>query len=575
MGRGIKDEGLMETAIQAFKRRLFELGCPARYAQRSVAEVSEHFEDLTQARIEDGLDPETASARAAEEMGQPAILAEQLVASFRQASWWGRHPVIGFCLLPPLALMILLPATVLGLYGLFLLGNVFSRHAIPLDEFKCAVLAAPGAFTEWNNALLYFIHSVPIAVTTILFCKLVGRSASGMKWLLVTCGICSAAGFFTWTGFSPGGFYLGYGSPSVHNWVSAGVPLIIATLIVLWRRYRLALIDERSAGRPGLQQVECGTPLTNSLQVPIAFGAAAGRGVPRSVRILLKEEWFTPTSAIAAAVVVLSLLFIKFILFNDKVDHAKMETLRNRVWPAERKAVLDLLQIRQSMKETVGEKSIPLQPFATALLTDPVCWFDKTNFATVADLPRGMHTFAGVPFAVSERVQLTGNGYKELGVAFPSAIKRIPINQKCRFLHILHGAAFVRTKAPSVPDEQGFMPVLPVYVTTNLPVARLVLHYADGRQAEIEICSTQHLLDVWGPICTTEVPVRERCVSSPDSELAWASSRVPIEKSEMLNSVRVYKSRFENPRPDTELVAIDYVSTRTEAAPFLLGLTIE
>jgi hypothetical protein len=102
-----------------------------------------------------------------------------------------------------------------------------------------------------------------------------------------------------------------------------------------------------------------------------------------------------------------------------------------------------------------------------------------------------------------------------------------------------------------------------------------VLHYADRQQSVIEIFSTQHLLDVWGPICTSEVPLRERCVSSRGTELAWASSRVPEEKSEMLNSVRLYKTRFENPRPDAEILTIDYISTRTEAAPFLLGLTTE
>jgi hypothetical protein len=94
-----------------------------------------------------------------------------------------------------------------------------------------------------------------------------------------------------------------------------------------------------------------------------------------------------------------------------------------------------------------------LQAFATALLTDPVCWFGETNFATLADLPRGLHTFAGVPFAISERVQLMGNGYKDLGVAFPSAIKGIPIDQKCSRLSILHGASFLRNKVASVHDE--------------------------------------------------------------------------------------------------------------------------
>src|SRR6266481_202291 len=223
-------------AIRAFERRLFELGCPARYSQRSVADLADHFEDLLRARSEDGLEPETARERAGEELGEPTILAERLVASFRQASWWGRHPIIGFCLLPPLALMLFLPATVLGLFGLFLLGNLFSRHSIPLDEFKSAVLTAPAAFAEWNNPLLSFLHSVPIATTTFLFCKLVARSGSGMKWLIVTCAVCSASGFFTWTGFSASGFYLGYGSPAVHNWISAAIPLLVAACIFVWRK---------------------------------------------------------------------------------------------------------------------------------------------------------------------------------------------------------------------------------------------------------------------------------------------------------------------------------------------------
>src|SRR6266436_602917 len=302
-------------AIRDFERRLLELGCPARYAQRSIAELSEHFDDLTQARIDDGLDPEAASARAAEEFGQPAILAEQLVASFRQASWWGRHPVIGFCLFPPLALMLLLPATVLGLYSLFLLGNIFSRHPIPMNEFKAAVATTPTAFAEWDNPLMWLIHSVPIAVNTILFCKLVARSASGAKWLLTTCAVCSASGFFTWTGFSLSGFYLGYGSPSVHNWISAAVPLFIATIILLWRRYRLALI--------GLPHDESLEPL---LESEIKFREQVQNGGQPNTRrpwLLLKEQWFTPTSAVAAAVIVLSVLFVKFIWLNDKIDHSK------------------------------------------------------------------------------------------------------------------------------------------------------------------------------------------------------------------------------------------------------------
>src|SRR5712675_2257586 len=325
------------TVIRAFERRLFELGCPARYSQRSVAELAEHFEDLLRARSEDGLEPEAARARAGEELGEPAILSERLVASFRQASWWGRHPIIGFCLLPPLALMIFLPASVLGLYGLFLLGNFFSHHSIPLDEFKSAVVTAPAAFAEWNNPLLCFIHSVPIAVNTVLFCKLVARSASGMKWLIITCAICSASGLFTWTGFSPGGFFLGYGSPSVYNYISAAVPLLIAAAIFARRKRRLALV-----GMPDLEDQESLLDTGSNRQGEPRKNASQKVRGPRP---LLKEQWFTPTSAVTAAILVLSVLLIKFVFTHDKADHVRMEDLRNRIWSAERKGALDLLQI--------------------------------------------------------------------------------------------------------------------------------------------------------------------------------------------------------------------------------------
>jgi hypothetical protein len=36
-----------------------------------------------------------------------------------------------------------------------------------------------------------------------------------------------------------------------------------------------------------------------------------------------------------------------------------------------------------------------------------------------------------------------------------------------------------------------------------------------------------------------------------------------------------YKSTRENPRPDVDLVSIDFVSSMSFAAPFLVALTVE
>ena len=40
-------------------------------------------------------------------MGEPVTLAEQAAAVLRQSSWWGRHRILGFCLLPPLVLSVM------------------------------------------------------------------------------------------------------------------------------------------------------------------------------------------------------------------------------------------------------------------------------------------------------------------------------------------------------------------------------------------------------------------------------------------------------------------------------------
>jgi len=59
------------------------------------------------------------------------------------------------------------------------------------------------------------------------------------------------------------------------------------------------------------------------------------------------------------------------------------------------------------------------------------------------------------------------------------------------------------------------------------------------------------------------------------AELAWAGGNDWLRKHSPDWSMRLYKSTFPNPRPDVAISRIDYVSTMTEAAPFLVGLTLE
>jgi hypothetical protein len=106
-------------------------------------------------------------------------------------------------------------------------------------------------------------------------------------------------------------------------------------------------------------------------------------------------------------------------------------------------------------------------------------------------------------------------------------------------------------------------------------VAKLVLHYSDGTQREIALVAGDHVLDWWGPIYRTGVAKTSCDPAAPGSELAWAGSNPRLKQQQPASSLRLYRSTFANPDPDKEIVTMDYVSTQTDAAPFLVGLTVE
>src|SRR5262245_29922509 len=88
--------------IERFQRRMIELGCPGKRIRRVTQELADHYEDLKQAAIGDGLADEAAKERAEALLGEPTALAERAAAALRHSSWWGRHRVLGFGFLAPL-----------------------------------------------------------------------------------------------------------------------------------------------------------------------------------------------------------------------------------------------------------------------------------------------------------------------------------------------------------------------------------------------------------------------------------------------------------------------------------------
>jgi hypothetical protein len=194
---------------------------------------------------------------------------------------------------------------------------------------------------------------------------------------------------------------------------------------------------------------------------------------------------------------------------------------------------------------------IDLKKYCTAKLTDSLNSPKSVKENNLAALPAGRQTFAEIPFEISGVLQLTGRKIRRWGRdEFPEVISGIKVDKRCQFIHLLHGAG-------GVDDLEG------------APIAKLILHYEDNSAGEIVIANGTHVRDWWGP---TNQPL-----TGANSQLAWTGSN-PAAKlfgKKGSSALRVYKTTFENPSPEKVIKTIDYRSLLSNAAPFLLGLTLE
>ena len=224
---------------EQLRLRLTELGCPIAHLRRLVQEVADHHEDLKQAALSEGLSEANAEARANVQLGDPLALAEHLMVALRRSSLWGRHFLIGFCVLPLLAVPVLWALLLfLGLSLEFALGYGW-------DWKKLNVAADnPVAF----HHLAIAVHGadyVAIALATLLFCWLARRSVVSVRWMLTSCVICSLYALFFWATIKPHHFALGI--TWTPQWIRAVIPLLIAGAIYVFQRRTTQCFQERVA----------------------------------------------------------------------------------------------------------------------------------------------------------------------------------------------------------------------------------------------------------------------------------------------------------------------------------------
>ena len=234
----------MPDFIEPLRRRLVELGCPMAQVRRLVREVADHRDDLKQAAVSEGLSGAEVETRANAQLGDPLALAEQMMAALRRSSWWGRHFIFTFCLLPLLVYPVL--------WTLLLLLQMAFGFALGYGwnwEKLHVVANNPVTFHHLTTAI-QFMDYAAIALVALFFCWLARRSAVSLKWVAISCAICSLAAVITYAKIEPHSFFIGFAMNShLHMpWFRGAIPLLVAGVIYVFQRRTMRSLQEKVAG---------------------------------------------------------------------------------------------------------------------------------------------------------------------------------------------------------------------------------------------------------------------------------------------------------------------------------------
>ncbi len=161
---------------------------------------------------------------------------------------------------------------------------------------------------------------------------------------------------------------------------------------------------------------------------------------------------------------------------------------------------------------------------------------------SLSSFPAGVTNLAGVPFDVRGLIRLRRAAYNY--TIFPQRVD-ITIGRTFQRLHVLHGA--------SGRVKEG----------TRIGTFRL--HYREGDSADLAI--------VYGSD-QPDLGIRsDRASRASAVTLAWVGTLVASRPAE--TRVPLFKSTYDNPAPDREVVRITFESVVTASGPFLLAMTVE
>jgi len=122
---------MREPDFDALATRLLRLGIAPRHVHRTVNELRDHYDDLVDATVDDGISSTIARSRAAAELGGMDVFAAAMASRRELKTWAYRYPHLAVVIYP-LACLVALPTMpifagiahrqILARWGVSLLG---------------------------------------------------------------------------------------------------------------------------------------------------------------------------------------------------------------------------------------------------------------------------------------------------------------------------------------------------------------------------------------------------------------------------------------------------------------------
>lgn len=161
----------------------------------------------------------------------------------------------------------------------------------------------------------------------------------------------------------------------------------------------------------------------------------------------------------------------------------------------------------------------------------------------LANLPAGVQEFGGVRFDVRGVIQLAGRSAAEqLSVRFPQSVPGIVVGRPAARLHFLHACGWA-SPAGTV-------------------VGKYTVHYANGAARDIPVTYGADVRDWW----------TQAGEDAGTARVAWSGRNLANPDGP---AKQLYLTTWENPLPETAIESLDFSSTLSASAPFLIAITIE